>query len=266
MVKRKQGKLPEAEACLDECEKLELAVSKTSHSQSMALSLLERGLAMRQGGNLERARDCLDKSSITQLNLTANTARLEEALQKQWLSSTLYARGKWLKAKDMLPESREIYHPGHEPWAPLTCEIPREICWIDQWLDLDFLQQEYPREADVRQDLGATSWQHSTKNPSGTVVSHFLRCQRSSHEYLVHTSQWAEMMSALRMIWHFLERVFQRPGAVAAYTTIGWGGHVSPVDFKKNCRLMKSQSKEHLSICFILDDTRPTKSRKSRPF
>lgn len=157
MVKRKQGKLPEAEACLDECEKLELAVSKTSHSQSMALSLLERGLAMRQGGNLERARDCLDKSSITQLNLTANTARLEEALQKQWLSSTLYARGKWLKAKDMLPESREIYHPGHEPWAPVTCEI-REICWIDQWLDLDFLQQEYPREA-VRQDLGATAVQ-----------------------------------------------------------------------------------------------------------
>ena len=141
IVKRKQDKLPEAEACLDECEKLELAVSATSNSQSIALSLtlLERGIVMRQGGNLAKARDCLQKSITMQLNLAGNTARSEEAFHKKWLGSILYARGKWQKAKDMLRESREIYHP--------------EICWLDQWLDrLDFEQQEYGREADVRGD------------------------------------------------------------------------------------------------------------------
>ena len=109
---------------------------------------------MRQGGNLEKTRDCLNKSINMQLNLAGNTARLEEALHKQWLGSILYASGKCLEAKKMLRESRQIYH-----WAQVTCEIRREICWIDQWLDrLDCEQQEYRREADVRgQDLGATA-------------------------------------------------------------------------------------------------------------
>ena len=157
IVKRKQGKLFEAEACFDECEKLELAVSKTSHSQSMALSLLERGLAMRQGGNLERARECLNKSIQMQLILAENTARLEKALHKQWLGSILYASGKCPEAKNMLRESRQIYR--HEEWERVTCEIRREICWIDLWLyRLCVEQQDHCREADDRgQDLGATA-------------------------------------------------------------------------------------------------------------
>ena len=163
IVKRKQGKLLEAEAYFHECEELELAISKTSNSQSIALSmtLLERGIAMRQGGNLEKARDCLNKSIDMQLNLAGNTARLEEALHKQCLGSTLYASGKCLEAKKMLRESRQIYH-----WAQVTCEIRREICWIDRWLYRLLLEQKTIAEklmTEGRTWEPQLSWQDSAK-------------------------------------------------------------------------------------------------------
>lgn len=176
----------------------------------------------------------------------------------------------WKVAESKGHVARKPWNLPPRPWAMGAGDLWDPWDLLDWSMAWSWLFATRVSQRSCQAGLGSHS---CPKNPSGTVVSHFLRCQRSSHEYLVHTSQWAEMMSALRTLWHFLERVFQsfadikqRPGAVAAYTTIGWGGHVSPIDFQKNCRLMKSQSKEHLSICFILDDTRPTKSRKSRPF
>ena len=172
IVQRKQEKWHEAQILFEECLKVEPVERATSFAeiQSITSTLHELGIAMRQVGNSQEAREHFEKSHDMQKKLADKSVRSEEAFHREWLGIIRGARGKLQKAKLMLRASRkdslniryEISTSSDSQSEPVQVDTP-EILWIQKWLDRfrgDSEQQD-PCNGETNgsrgQDLGAAA-------------------------------------------------------------------------------------------------------------